>query len=168
MQKREITIDKFLSANPANMIISVESADKNTDEGFTRYLIILLVDQLEHVVYKRFSQFAEFDASVKATFPRVDLPDFPSRFSLYNRTEQRKKSFHTYLNGILRLCTEFPPLPRDTLMKLLSEFLDVVGVDKKIEDIRPKNPSRESFLDASQVMQSSEKGIIEMKLGLED
>ncbi|CAG9315517.1 unnamed protein product [Blepharisma stoltei] len=169
MQKREIIIDKFLSSNPANMIISVESAEKHAEEGYTQYLIVLSVDHLEHVVYRRFSQFSELNDSIKATFPRVDLPDFPSKFSIYNRIEQRKKLFHGYLNGILKLCIEFPPLPRDTMMKILAEFLEIVGVDKKQPE-EPKIPRqlRESFVDSSQVIQSSETGFVDIKFGPED
>mgnify|MGYP001049144532 FL=1 len=162
--KREISAEKFLTSSPECMSISIESAEKS-EEGITEYTVLLTVESLQHLVTRRYNQFYSFDQAVRHQFPRVDLPAFPSKFTIYNKTEQRKKAFHQYMNGILGLCAKFPPLPKDTLMKLVAEFLDLYGAEKKNE-----SKNKDVFVESVQITPESghQRGYLEVKIHQED
>ena len=156
MLKREITINEFMNNSPANFDISVSKAEKR-DTGFTEYLIELKILSLNHQIYKRFTEFHSFDTTLKTTFPRVELPPFPSKFSIYNKAKQRKKAFHNYLKAILIMCNAFPEIPKTILLNLLADFIGIVGAEKQVEETKQKVPKRR-VVDAAQI--SADKGII--------
>ena len=109
--------------------------------------------------YKRFNEFKNFDASLKAAFPGVELPKFPSKFALVNKNDIRQKTFNVYLKRIVELCKEFSPMAKDTLMKRLGEFLDFSSmqeehkesqvVDKGTKAIKGNTVVQSAQVDAS-------------------
>lgn len=119
------------------------------------YRVVLESEGKTHVVYKRYSQFTEFDNTIKSLFPRIDLPSLPSKFSILNKVEKRREAFNKYLEGILQMSIKFPPLPKDTLMKGLGEFLDIYVNDRKSEEPKAPITKRESLVEENQIDPSS-------------
>eukprot|EP00358_Blepharisma_japonicum_P004268 CAMPEP_0202954786 /NCGR_PEP_ID=MMETSP1395-20130829/51132_1 /ASSEMBLY_ACC=CAM_ASM_000871 /TAXON_ID=5961 /ORGANISM="Blepharisma japonicum, Strain Stock R1072" /LENGTH=87 /DNA_ID=CAMNT_0049670605 /DNA_START=103 /DNA_END=366 /DNA_ORIENTATION=- len=72
---------------------------------------------------------------------------------MINKTEQRKRDFHNYMNGIIVLCAKFPPMAKTSLMKIVGEFLDINGQEKKTEE-RVKS-SKDNIVESAQIFPST-------------
>lgn len=99
IQKRQITLTDFIRAEKPAISVAVTTITKSP-EGVTEYLISLTINSQQHEVFKRYSQFKSFGLALRSLFPRLELPSLPSKFSLYNKTEQRRKGFDNYLREI--------------------------------------------------------------------
>jgi hypothetical protein len=74
------------------------------------------------------------DQQLKTAFPGMDIPKFPSKYAIVNKTETRMKSFHSYLNKVLEICRPLSPLAKDNMMKYLAEFLDLRNDDEESKE----------------------------------
>ena len=128
-----LTKDLFCSLQESNIILKIDSTSENI-QGYTEYKIIAILGNYEHHINRRFSQFKEFDKSLKYHLQGICLPSLPSKFMLMNKTEQRKKGFNLYLIGLVQLAKELNIDQRVNFMRLLAEFLELEGTQNIIEE----------------------------------
>ena len=128
-----LTKDLFCSLQESNIILKRDSTTENI-QGYTEYKIIAILGNYEHHINRRFSQFKEFDKSLKYHLQGICLPSLPSKFMLMNKTEQRKKGFNLYLIGLVQLAKELNIDQRVNFMRLLAEFLELEGTQNIIEE----------------------------------
>ena len=84
-----ITFDSFMSARPEDIQIAVDGYERRTGMQHIDFCVTLTIPPTTASFYKRYNEFKNFDASLKAAFPGVELPKFPSKFALVNKNEVR-------------------------------------------------------------------------------
>lgn len=167
MENPDLSLEDFYTYDPQQMTIGV-TTERTSESGVIEYKIELQFGQVEYICFRRYNQFREFDSILKSAFPRLALPVFPSKFTMVNKKEQRKRVFHTYLNGILVMCAKFPPMAKSTLMNLVGEFLEISGKEKKNEE--KTRSSKDAIIESAQIGRNSGHftGPIDVIIGEED
>jgi hypothetical protein len=91
----------------------------------------------------------------RTAFPTLacELAPLPSKLTLINKEETRKKTFHAYVDRLSRLISGTAAVTtKDALMRKLAEFLRLPGTEEsKQEDISLPDQRHSSLVDKEQV-----------------
>lgn len=118
---------------------------------------------------KRYSDFLVFDSLLRTAFPTLaaELAPLPSKLTLINKEETRKKTFHIYVDRLSRLiCATEVVTTKDALMRKLGEFLRLPGTEESKDDLSQPDQRHSSLVDKEQVnpRSGSYAGYLEIQL----
>ena len=77
------------------------------------------------MIGRRYNQFYEFDKTLKYHFPNISFPSLPSKFTIFNKIEHRKKGFNQYLEDLMLIFKPFSNEQKIIFFKVLIEFLEL-------------------------------------------
>lgn len=142
MQK---TLNKELLCNaPQGSIeFSVDSTVQSA-KGYIEYIVKLRVEDVEYEIGRRFSEFQDLDKNLRYHFPAMEFPALPSKYALFNKIEQRKKCFHSYMQGLTQVLDLIASDQRATLLKLLSVFLKLDGIIEATDENQSRSRNSSS------------------------
>ena len=108
-----------------------------------------------YTIAKRYSDFLVFDSMLRTAFPTLatELAPLPSKLTLINKEETRKKTFHTYVDRLSKLISSTEAVTtKDALMRKLGEFLRLPGTEEsKQDDLSQPDQRHSSLVDKEQV-----------------
>jgi hypothetical protein len=113
-------IDILTSAEQISM--KIDSVYKDQYES-VYYKIQLTVDSDTFFIGRRYNQFYEFDKTLKFLFRSVSFPSLPSKYTIFNKVELRRKGFNQYLEDLMSLLKTFTSSQKSEFFKALIEFL---------------------------------------------
>ena len=131
----------FYNAQIGSINITVDSAIENS-AGFVEYIVTVIIEEYTHKIGRRYSDFKEFNNILKYHFPDLSFP-MPSKFVLYNKVEQRKKGFNSFMSGLVQILSVISPDKKLLLLKLLAEFLEIDAKDQTKDE--EKNRKTKKF-----------------------
>ena len=109
-----------------------------------------------YTIAKRYSDFLAFDSMFRTAFPTFvnQLAPLPSKLTLINKEETRKKTFNAYVECLSRLISGIAAkeFTKVTLMRKLAEFLRLPGIEEsKQDDMSLPDQRHSSLVDNEQV-----------------
>lgn len=126
--------------------MQIDSVYKDQSDS-VYYQILLTVDSQQFTYGRRYNQFYEFDKTLKYHFPNVSFPALPSKFTLFNKVEMRRKGFNAYLEELIGLLKLFTIDQKVMFLKLLIEFLDSQSRKSSAGDLDLRKSSKLTVSD---------------------
>lgn len=116
-----IPFSLLMNADIEKISMKVDLAEER--DGVVKYRVRVVLDSNEYIIYREYKQFKAFYKSLRTKFTRLEFSDFPSKFAVFNKKEQRRKGFDSFLRNLLEIGGNFASLAQSTLKRLLCDFL---------------------------------------------
>ena len=131
-------------------------------DGAVKYRIRVKLDSTEYIIYRSYKQFKSFYSLLRSKFNRLEFSDFPSKFAVFNKKEQRRKGFDSFLNNLIKIGASLSPVASNDLKRILCDFL--------IEGRLVQSTETNDIVQSGQIKASlgSMMGFVDVKLGDED
>ena len=124
-----LPLSKFLSQDPKKL--NIEVANVHQKFMITTYEVTLDLYELDlnYSINKRYTEFAGLYDSLRMRYQNVTFPEFPSKYQLFNKTDDRKKFFTQLLKSLLKLVISHQESKKE-VFKILYKFLTESASDE--------------------------------------
>ncbi|EAR95709.2 PX domain protein (macronuclear) [Tetrahymena thermophila SB210] len=157
--EKEFSFEKFTSGDIRQISLTVLGTESKLFKYKTYKIEVKSPFFPDIHCFRRYNEFHALYKVLKLKYQNIQLPSFPSKYTVINRTEKRRVAFHRILNGILEIAQQHQGQIQKNILQLLYVFLtkDLSGKQTNKIEISP-NQHAGSFDDMSEF---SMKQIIE-------
>lgn len=128
--EKHLSLKQFLNINPSKVFIEVPNI--KSEFMITTYEVVLDIYEFnyQYTVFKRYTEFAGLYDSLKIRFQNISLPEFPSKFQVFQKKESRKLFFNNFLKSILSLAVSHQESKQE-ILNILYIFLIESATEEK-------------------------------------
>ncbi|KAL4497918.1 hypothetical protein ABPG72_014775 [Tetrahymena utriculariae] len=149
--EKEFSFEKFTSGDIRQISLTVLGTENKLFKYKTYKIEVKSPFFPDIHCFRRYNEFHALYKVLKLKYQNIQLPSFPSKYTVINRTEKRRVAFHRILNGILEIAQQHHGQIQKNILQLLYVFLtkDLSGKQTNKVEIS-SNQHAGSFDDMSE------------------
>ncbi|KAL4453660.1 hypothetical protein ABPG74_009556 [Tetrahymena malaccensis] len=121
--EKEFSFEKFTSGDIRQISLTVLGTESKLFKYKTYKIEVKSPFFPDIHCFRRYNEFHALYKVLKLKYQNIQLPNFPSKYTVINRTEKRRVAFHRILNGILEIAQQHHGQIQKNILQLLYVFL---------------------------------------------